>query len=390
MRSRPELGDALLATLHDPAPAGLRPQLEWFLPDHLPQLALHAARHRVVAFVPRALRQARLPTPENMVTPLARAHAHWTAVHLTALEDLRTATSLLSSAGVGHLVVKGPVLAEHYYPSADLRMYDDLDLVIAPGDFQKAIDAMESAGLELVDRNWALIRSEGRAQLHLRLPLGTLADVHWSLLNRGSVREAFDLDPHVLFARARSLTVAGIEIQTLDEVDTLLHLCVHATLSGGDRLVWSKDIERAIRVDAPLWDEVVRRAREWRAGPSVAIALDRASRMLDAPVPREVLMSLYASRARRQITALVDRRRPPEQSVGETSVSVMWSQVSRDRWRHTVAALRGRASRGSRNLLQPGDGGAPIFREVGEPGDERAYLHEVTAGEEPDAGSAPS
>ena len=137
--------------------------------------------------------------------------------------------------------MKGPVLAEHCYPAAELRTYEDLDLLVRPRDFEVTIDALEHAGFDLVDRNWALIRDERRAQLHLRLPMGTIADVHWHLLNRGSVRRAFAVPTDELFARSRTLDVAGTTVSTLGRVDTLLHLCLHATLSGGDRLIWSKD-----------------------------------------------------------------------------------------------------------------------------------------------------
>ena len=129
MRTRQELGEALTAILRDPAPPGLRPQLEWFLPDDLPQLALHAARHRVAPFVARALHAARLTASAEATAQLDRTHAHWAAVHLMALEDLRTLGGVLGDADVPFLVVKGPVLAEHHYPAPDLRMYDDLDVV---------------------------------------------------------------------------------------------------------------------------------------------------------------------------------------------------------------------------------------------------------------------
>ena len=379
VRTRQELGEALTAILRDPPPPGLRPQLEWFLPDDLPQLALHASRHRVAPFVSRALRTARLtPSPEASAE-LDRTHAHWAAVHLLALEDLRTLGDVLGGADVRFLVIKGPVLAEHHYPSPDLRAYDDLDVLIAPGDFESAIAALEGAGLDLVDRNWELIRGEGRAQLHLQLPLGTLADVHWSLLNRGTVRDAFDVPTDALMANARELEIAGMSVRTLDAEDTLLHLCVHATLSGGDRLIWSKDVERAIVVDAPAWDEVIRRARSWRAGPSVAIALDRARGQLGTPVPDAVLRDLYGSSVRRAITTGVDRWRPPERSIGEMSAAVLWSQVCRAGWGDTFHALRGRATRRSRNVLQGADpDDAPIYRPTGDAADETGYLHDVS------------
>jgi hypothetical protein len=60
------------------------------------------------------------------------------------------------------------------------------------------------------------------------------------------------------------------------------------------------------------------------------------------------------------------------------NAAVLWSQVCRDRWGSTLQALRGRASRRSRNLLRgTGQEGAAIFRPAGDERDERRYLDEV-------------
>ena len=54
---------------------------------------------------------------------------------------------------------------------------------------------------------------------------------------------AIDMDE--LFGRARRVSLDGPEVLTLDPADTLLQLAVHAGLSGGAKLAWLKDIDRA-------------------------------------------------------------------------------------------------------------------------------------------------
>jgi hypothetical protein len=379
VRTRHELGEALVAILRDPPPPGLRPQLDWFLPDNIDQIARHAAHHRVLPFLRRALREARLTLSREVDLTLERPHARFTALHLMALEDLTAVREILDDVGVEFLAIKGPILAERNYPTADLRPYHDLDLIVPPADFEATIDAFEGAGLELVDRNWELIRAEGRAQLHVVLPNGTLADIHWSLLNRRSVRESFRISTEELLGRSRTVDIAGRSVRALDAIDTLLHVCVHGTLSGGDRLIWAKDVERVIATEPPDWGEVVARARSWRAGPSVAIALTRARRSLGADVPQGVIRDLFRSGVRRRITSLVDGLRPPERAVGNVSAAVLWSQVCRDGWRSTLGAARARASRRSKNLIMgTSSEGASIFRSVGDARDERRYLEEVS------------
>ena len=391
VRTPQELGEALTAILRDPPPPGLRPQLDWFLRGDAEQLAAHAVHHRVAPYLRRAIHEARLSLAGEVALALEASHARFTAVHLMALEDLSAVREILGPVGVEPLVMKGPVLAERHYPSADLRPYGDLDLIVAGPDFERTIDALERAGLELVDRNWDLIRAEGRAQLHVVLPHGTLADIHWSVLNRRSVRDSFRVATGELLARSEVVDVAGSQVRTLDPTDTLLHLCLHGTLSGGDRLIWCKDVERVIATEPPRWDELVGRARVWRAGPSVAIALDRARRTLDADVPAEVIRALYGSSLRGGITWMVDRARPPERAVGTMNAAVLWSQVCRDGWGSTLQAMRGRASRRSRNLLRgTRQEGAAIFRPAGDERDERRYLDEVSGLDGGEPGNPPA
>src|SRR5205085_2726171 len=74
------------------------------------------------------------------------------------------------------------------------------------------------------------------------------------------LRRATRISMEDVFARARSVTVDGVEVRTPDAVDTLIHLALHACLAGGGRFVWLKDIEQAVANDRPAWEEVVRRS----------------------------------------------------------------------------------------------------------------------------------
>jgi hypothetical protein len=109
--------------------------------------------------------------------------------------------------------------------------------------------------------------------------------------------------------------LGGHPVPTLDPADSLIHLAVHAALSGGDRLVWIKDIERAVVIRRPDWEELVARSREWRVNGPVGVMLHRARVLLDAPVPRHVPKSLIGAR-RYRLVERIDRRWPVEASRG--------------------------------------------------------------------------
>lgn len=374
------LGHALIVCVAERTPGERRAALGPIPGDDLVRLAYHALHHRVVPFLYLALLEAGLGVELEALDSLRRTHAVRAGEHLRSLADLDAVRAILDDADIPFLVVKGPAIAERLYPTPDLRVYDDLDLLVAPADFSRTIDALEASGLTLMDRNWELIRGEGRGQLHLRLPLGTLADVHWHLLNREVVRSAFDLRVEPLFERSREIELLGKPTRTLDAVDTLLHLGVHAALSGADRLLWLKDLERAVAVDAPDWDEVTVRAREWRAGPALAVTLARSQRALGTPIPPEALSALFGSGGRERLSRWIDRARPVEAATGRVTPSVLWAQVIRDTWPATLSTLLGRAGRRSRTLMREGDNesDAPIFRPSGDEAAEREYLRAVS------------
>jgi hypothetical protein len=251
--------------------------------------------------------------------------------------------------------------------------------VIQQETFPAAIDSLAESGFDLLDRNWDLIRREHRAQLHLSLRLGTVADVHHHLLNRATVRHSLTLPMRDLFERSTPVVVGDVTVRTLDAEDTVLHLCIHASLA--DRLLWMKDIEQSLRRRPVDWEEAIRRARSWRAGPLVGVVLERARSEIGAPVPGEVLAAMFGSRLRQAVSARIDRGWPASRSRGRTTPSIVWAQVVRDRWAATATAFVGRAMRRLRKTTHRGeeDWQHPTEHHGAASADlERArYLHEV-------------
>jgi hypothetical protein len=265
-------------------------------------------------------------------------------------------------------------------------MYHDLDILVPEDAFADTIDALEASGFHLVDRNWTLIRRERRGQLHVALRLGTLADVHWHLINRERVRRSLTLPMPEIFERARAVSLFGLELRTLDPVDTLTHLCLHAALSGGDRLIWLKDVERAIATEGPDWQQVVDRACGWGASPLVGLVLARTSWRLGAPVPDDVIRELLAG-PRWLVSRVLDRLWPPERSSGRATPSVVWAQSVRPTWRGTARAMLQRASRRALRA-GPSPGSAPpredpasVLFTSGDAGDRDVFIRDV--GERP-------
>lgn len=290
MRRRRRLGEILVESLrpdggHVPRnPAG---------PGSvdLDGLAELAEFHRVSPAAYLRLRDVQ-DIPEAVLAPLVGAYHRAVRTHLFALRDLDFVSKALRSLSAPWLVVKGPVLSEAVYSRPDLRMYEDLDIVVPGPALGEALELLEGLGATVADQNWRLVNETMRGELHVLLPSGGLVDLHWHLLNDSTLRTCFDIPMEDIFASARLVEVAGRRVATLGQVDTLVHLALHASMAGANRLIWLKDIEQVVLNESFDWDLLVRRAREWSAGPAVAGLLVRTRRTLGLEVPVGVVPAL--------------------------------------------------------------------------------------------------
>ena len=347
-----------------------------------------AAFHKVVAYVRESLGQ----TPgvdQAVLDALERVYEEQVRTHLRALHDLAKVSARLGRAGVPWLVLKGPVLAMRY-PRADLRGYTDLDLVVPGTALNDAVAALDDGGTTMIDRNWELLRRTTPGEVHLRLAHGTTADLHWHLLNRAPLRAAFRVDMVGVFERARQVTTGPVPVATLGRADTVVHLGLHGCLSGGNRIGWLKDIEQCLLSEEPDWDEIVVRAREWRAGLALAAMVIRAQRVLALPVPPGVVRSLAPGRAWRAAVALADRAAPLEHSTGHRSLPRMMALSTRADVRSSLYTLARYAAgwMGEGGVFRRDPPAGPnrdptsldsLLHAAGTEGDRAAYFAAVTA-----------
>lgn len=328
------------------------------------ELVRAARTHRVLAQATATMRVA-TGAPTDLLAELERSDVARTVHQLKLLDDLRLFAEAMRELDASWLVFKGPVIAHTLYERPELRSFQDVDVLLPREGFATTLAGLEGHGFVVLDRNWTLIGREQRGQLHLQLRLGSVADVHWHLLNRASVRDAFPVSMASIVERSRSVDLDGLAVSTLDPVDTLVHLSLHAALGGADRLLWLSDVTRAIAVTSPPWDDVVARAREWRAGPSTAVVLRRARDVLEAEVPDEVLRALEPSGLRVAVGEWLERRAPVPSRAGGQTVASLWAQVVREGNARTAKAATVRAIRPLANVVHQLRGEPTPNREVG-------------------------
>jgi Uncharacterised nucleotidyltransferase len=226
-----------------------------------------------------ALREAELP--QRVRSELEIAHRWGLRTHAMASLELSRIGSAFDDAGIDWVVAKGPVLSELLYPRSDLRQYGDLDLLVRRDQFKQAFDLLEDNGGRVIEEDWESVLHLLKGELNLASSAGIVSDLHWSMLYDHTLRNQFSLNDHDLLTRRRLVDLGqGVQVTTLDPVDTFIHLALHACLAGGHRLSWMRDIQLAGFVPNLDWTEVQQRSHKAGLGLPVGAMLQRVRKVL--------------------------------------------------------------------------------------------------------------
>ena len=255
---------------------------------HRTTLRVEAERHGVLPLLARAAGSA--------AEPELIAAARKTALRsLAAVDTLRRAMAALADAGVPALAWKGPALSQLAWADPGCRESQDLDIVVVSEQRHAAREALQTVGWT---RRHALSAAQeaaifrGQGALALTGPFDPpLLDLHWEF---SALKYAGRLPVRAVLTRARSLRIAGAELQTPDAADTLAllaqHGCKHAWGRLEDLAVFSTLAARDPRAVV----EAHARAAPVGGGRAVRLAVELGARVLgvERPVALAAVCSL--------------------------------------------------------------------------------------------------
>jgi hypothetical protein len=159
--------------------------------------------------------------------------------HLQRLHALRRLTEAFRSEGVTCVSLKGPLLAERFYPDPFLRPSSDLDLLIYERDVGAAVRLMQRLGFRLDGRYpWNLQR---RVNQHLSfgsMKSSPRVEIHYSWLVGGILLDSTEFVDRSCLWRSPSGFNAGV----LSTADEAFYSCAHAANHGFHRLRWLYDV----------------------------------------------------------------------------------------------------------------------------------------------------
>ena len=252
----------------------------------------------------------RTTVPAPRISPLTLDHLRDAAVH-SAAQSLRIGRELADVLTAFHLhdiaaiVLKGGYLGHVVYGNFALRTMCDLDVMVRQDELGRAAGVLTEMGFG--PQYQGVEQVDYARHHHLRpmaRPGGIRVEIHWSIVRPTPL---FDVDVQGLWERARPATIAGAETLVLSPEDLLLHLCLHASFSHkfrvGVRACW--DVLEVVRHhrDTLDWDEVVRRAHEWRIGKYVYLTLRLVRELLAADIPPPAIAALEPPGFRPEVLA---------------------------------------------------------------------------------------
>jgi hypothetical protein len=221
-------------------------------------------------------------------------------MYLTA--EMFTLANLFRTDGMFAIPYKGPLLAAQAYGNLAMRQFADLDFAIPQTDIPRAAAVLEANEYRAVFG--ATAQEEGTRPTHseyqfVRSAGNVIVEMQTEITLRYFPRK---LDFDALKKRLTTISIAGGEILSFSPEDTLILLSVHGAKHFWERLMWIADIsELSQSVSGIHWDEAFALAKEMDVSRALNLALYLAHRMLEAPLPDDVLEKVLRDEAAQKL-----------------------------------------------------------------------------------------
>lgn len=267
-----------------------------------PELLAAARAHRVSGLLAAGLTRQDVVLDAETAAEFDEDRREQATEHVVRAREV---ARLAAALDIDWVVAKGPALSSGWYADAGSRAYTDIDLLVRPSDFGRALDRLYGLGYTDLATNWRGFRVHRVAEVPLERGDSTV-DLHWDLVGLGRHRRDLRLLTDEVIDRSVVIEVGGASVRTPAAEDTLLHLCVHAGLAGARRLLHLADVDVVVRRADLDWTAFVARARAAGAAALALAVLQRAVAALDTPVPGHVLDALAPHRGLRPVLRGLD------------------------------------------------------------------------------------
>jgi hypothetical protein len=227
---------------------------------------------RIPGYLLEAALDGALPTTPAQLDEVREAHlsSMWTVLLIE--QTLLKIADQLDAADVDFRVLKGSACAVLDYPDPSLRSFGDVDLLVAPDDFDAAVRALVGHGHR---RRFA----EPRPGFDRRFSKGAsfVTDDDFEVdLHRTFVMGPFGLrvDLDDLWRTSTPFQIGGRKLQALGNEERFMHACFHAALGQSEpRLVPQRDVAEMLLFGTLDMTRVHELITHWKAEAVVARAV---------------------------------------------------------------------------------------------------------------------
>ncbi|MGH9613658.1 MAG: nucleotidyltransferase domain-containing protein [Bryobacteraceae bacterium] len=220
--------------------------------------------------------------PSVLMADLRQKFEANTLANLARAAELRAILGNFHDHGIGVASFKGPVMAASLYGSPALRAFGDLDILVRPGDVDRASDLLLSRGYRIDER----YLPASKHLVFVRADCGSVVELHWAFFDPAL---RCRLDTCRLWSRVREVQFYGAPVPGLNSEDEILILAIHGANHGWPILKWVCDIAEFVRVYRDLdWRGVLKQAQRARSERMFLLGLAMAANLLGADLPPDI------------------------------------------------------------------------------------------------------
>ena len=181
--------------------------------------------------------------PEGVVSTIQTAYLAQAARNFQLIHALSEVLAALRKCDIELCVLKGPAVALLAYEQITNRQFTDLDLLIRYEDLSQAEIALAQLGFRRASTGTGRFQGEKDIQF-IRDSDNVLLELHWAL---NAPARRFPIEMTGIWERRQTVCFQDEAIPTLGLEDTMLSLCIHASVHGWSSLKWIFDIAQIVR-----------------------------------------------------------------------------------------------------------------------------------------------
>jgi hypothetical protein len=251
----------------------------------------------------------------------------------------------LEERGIPSILFKGPAWAIKIYNDLALRQFEDIDILIKPGDFRTVFDFMTALGFQpefpvSVPADFLLLKT-GHA-LDFSNAEGMHIEIHWGLSETGVM---WPLQPSDYWQGLIPFMLEGRMVNILDPQMDLIYLCIHGDKHQWCSLKWIADLIWFAHHNPDFdWEALLVKATElgFRRIVCLGLYLSTIIGGVDFPpgISKRIESDPWVKRAAENTLGIIEGR--IQASKPWDARSSLFYFMARERWRDRLAFLKGR------------------------------------------------